>query len=380
MVPRLKLPLLIAAVLSAFALCVPAVVRAQEAAARAEFHGFGGFSYGQTSEHRYLSGTPDGNFRNGSLALNVTAHPAPKLSVAAQLFSIDVEQGHRTQIDYAFAEWRTSDAVRFRAGKVKQPFGIYTEVYDVGTVRPFLSLPQGVYGPVGITSEGFDGVALRGDHALSGRWRAAYDLYAGGMTLEDSRAPLQALAGDSIEIDEGEEVETVKSLVGLRLVFATPLRGLHLGGSAYSGEETEAVESGRHTVVGAQAEYLNDVIWLRSEWVGKAEGPTRSRSVYAELAVFLTSHWQVGGRLDRLTARIDGGAAPSVPRALAEHRDLAFGLNYWLAPEFVLKVSWHDVRGTRIAGPEAGELAAQLLAGSLRDRTTLLQIGTQFSF
>ena len=38
------------------------------------------------------------------------------------------------------------------------PFGNYTEIYDVGTLRPFYHLPQATYGPTGQIAESYDGI------------------------------------------------------------------------------------------------------------------------------------------------------------------------------------------------------------------------------
>lgn len=61
-------------------------------------------------------------------------------------------------------------------GKVNQPFGISTEVFDVGTLRPFQVLPQAFYGPVGLTSESYEGVGLTGSFPLLNSWHLSYDV------------------------------------------------------------------------------------------------------------------------------------------------------------------------------------------------------------
>ena len=374
--------------LSVFVLALGAsrLAYAQDISPRVEVRGFSGWAYGRTNDNTYLGGDPRGNYQRGSLAINLAAHPAPNLSIISQAFFKQTEEGTESELDYAFAEWRASDALRVRMGKIKQPFGIYTEVFDVGTLRPFLSLPQSVYGPLGFVAEGFEGVGVRGERPLGTRWNLSYDAYAGGIRVADEKHTLRYLTGEPIELAAEEGEETLTELLGSRLVVLTPVQGLKLGASAYTGREAmdsehaeATAESVRHTVVGAHAEFLSNRVWVRSEYVHHTEGSTTTGGSYLETAYFLTRRWQASARVDKGAAHLgdrDVSAAPS----LLKHRDVAVGANLWVTPEFVLKASIHSVEGNRLAGPRASELAATVAAGGLSRRTRLLQVGTQFSF
>lgn len=365
--------------IATFGLAASAV--AQEPASRLDLRGFGGWAYGKTNANNYLAGDPQGNYRRGSFALNVSAHVTSKLSIIGQAFWEQGDEGTQTEIDYAFAEWKFSDALRLRVGKVKQPFGIYTEIFDVGTVRPFLSLPQSIYGPVGTIAVGYQGVGLRGTRPIGRGWNLGYDVYVGGIQLEEYVAPFQFLQGDSIEMPAGLARESTRDLAGTRLVLSLPIQGLSVGASAYTGNEGDPDATRfRHTVFGAQAEYLSDHLWLRSEYTHEIEhGEGGSDAVYGEAAYFLTRQWQLAARYERLSTRRDG-VDPSAAPSLMRHNEAAFGLNFWVAPEFVLKASFHVVNGNRLAGPDPDELAETVAADKLNDRTRLLQVGAQFSF
>lgn len=361
---------------------IAAPARTQEPTPRWDLHVFGGWAYGKTSRNTYLSGTPQGNYQQGALALNLSAHPDPRLSFLAQAFWEQGNEGTETEIDYAFAEWKFSDAVKLRVGKVQQPFGIYTEVFDVGTVRPFLSLPQSVYGPVGIVSEGYQGVGLRGTYPL-GKWGVSYDLYAGGIKIEEYGTPIQLLGEENepVEDPSGIGYEITRNLVGARVVISLPVPGLTAGGSAITGTQSdEGAEPYRHTVLGAQTEFISNHLWLRSEIARHREqGKYTVHAFYAEAAYFMTRAWQLAARYDRSRTSFDNPVPPTA-LSLARHRDIAAGLNLWITPEFVLKGSYHVVEGNRLAGPPAAELAATIAAGQLNSRTRLVQLGVQFSF
>lgn len=80
---------------------------AQEISPRVEVHGFSGWAYGRTAENTYIGGDPRGNYQRGSLALNLAAHPAPRLSIISQAFFKQTEEGTETELDYAFLEMPT---------------------------------------------------------------------------------------------------------------------------------------------------------------------------------------------------------------------------------------------------------------------------------
>ena len=348
---------------------------AQESERRLDIHGFGGWVYGRTNTNEFVSANPDGSYGPINFALNVTAFVTPKLTVIAQP---EWRQGGELEVelDYAFAEWAHSDELRFRIGRVKHPFGIYTEVFDVGTVRPFFDLPQSVYGALAMVAEGYTGVGIRGTQPL-GKWSLAYDAYLGGLDAPYDGAPVDFLQGD--EPDDAEEEENgFRDVVGGRVVVHLPLQGLSLGASGYTGRDGENDDFTRHSVFGAQAEYLSNQWWVRTEVVRKVRaGSSSANSFYGEVAYFVTPQWQIAGRHGfHLTKGVDGSLAPS----LLDHREWEAGVNYWVAPEFVIKTSLHLIRGNRLAGPPGDELAATVAAGGLERNTRLFQAGAQFSF
>jgi len=347
-----------------FAATAPAL--AQDANELA-IHAFGSSLYGKTDGNTYSVGTEEGRYSNSQLSLNLSAHVSDKLQITGQMAFSQNGEGVQPTLDYAFAEWRFSDGLKLRAGRVQQPFGLYTEVFKVGTLRPFAILPQGIYGPVGFVAEGYDGIGLTGRWRSSSGWALQYDVYGGGVELGGD-----AILPPSGENQEAGGTETVRNSVGGRIVIETPVAGLAFGVSGYSGEED--VE--RHSVYGAQAEYVAGPWSLRAEY-GRLVSRSRTHAFYVEGARRI-GPLQAAARFDWFEARAVAEALPA--ESLGRHRDTAFGLNYWFHPGLVLKVSYHIVEGNRIARPAAEELPAVLSAGTLDTRTHLLVAGAQFSF
>src|SRR6185295_6741622 len=129
------------------------------------------------------------------MTFNVVASVTDHLRVIGQVHWSDDPEGTDILLDSSFAEWTLSDKLKLRAGKVPQPFGISAEVFDVGTLRPFLELPQAVYGPVGIVGESYTGVGLTGSLELKGGWSLSYDVFGGGQHLEELFPPEAVLRG-----------------------------------------------------------------------------------------------------------------------------------------------------------------------------------------
>ncbi len=348
------------------------------AAQEVDWHGFGGWAYGRTNDgQEYLGGQPKGDYQTANLNLNVTAAVNQNLKIVGQSsFTESAEAGLASfDLAYAFAEWRFSDRLQLRVGQIKQPFGISSEVFAVGTLRPFFALPLGVYGQVGLVSDSYKGVGLSGNHPL-GRWRLNYDVYGGGVDVEEFAAPETFLRGEPVSSGGSIETQSTRNLIGGRAELGTPVDGLAIGASAYTGEE---LGSTRRTVFGFHGDYERGPWSLRSEYARETQkGDIVVHGFYAEAAYRVGLHWQAAIQYDRLTSSL-ADVEPVAP-SLLEHEELALGLNYWLTRAFVFKLAYHHVDGNRFAGPEADQYASLVAAGQLKRKTDLVQFGAQFSF
>jgi hypothetical protein len=105
-----------------------------------------GFVYG--SGNNYLSmDTKNGSAKWSEAAINVRTALGDNFHVGAQLHSYFLgELGRGTaQVDWAFADYRTSPWLGFRGGKLKAPLGLFGEVEDTDTLYNWALLPQGMY-------------------------------------------------------------------------------------------------------------------------------------------------------------------------------------------------------------------------------------------
>jgi Phosphate-selective porin O and P len=352
---------------------------AQDAEHAIQIHGFGGWVYGRTSNNVYLAGTPDGDYRlvhmAGSLSKAVDEH----ISIHVQGEVTEDDDATDLQLSYAFVDYFISDRLSVRIGQVKHPFGIYNEVFAVGTLRPFLDLPQAFYGPVGFAGESYKGVGLAGNVEME-EWNVAYDLYGGGNDLRKFAAPEEYYLGSSLtNVAKEVELQSTRNVIGGRLVVRTPVQGFTIGGSSYTGILNEPAAN-RRTVVAGQIGYRTNTVTLESELAH--EDQTRDEQAmggYALAAYRLSPEWQVAVQYDALTNRFFGADTLTAP-SLQHHREGALAVSRWFSRALVVKAEYHLVSGNRFALPNPEDLVSTIAAGRLRTTTHLFQFGAQFSY
>lgn len=350
-------------------------------------HGFGGWAYGKTDGLTTSIGTEKGNYDNAEFALNISAKPTENLSLVAQT-RLTSAAGSKTDLDYAFAEWAFSDALKLRVGRVKHPFGIYGEIYDVGTLRPFYLLPQSIYGPNGFTARAYNGAGLTGNVKLPKQWALQYDVY-GGQIEGDFETP-GLLSGDSsLFLQPSIKFQYhVNDVYGGRVNVNTPVNGLSFGASGYRGKATTDLQilSGEPTrnVTDMHIDYSGDRITVRGEKGHLQNGRDFTvGSDYIEAAYKVTDHWQVAARTEKLDVHVNLNLAelPPIYPQLLKNSEKAVSLSYWFRPNFVIRGSVQQIKGNRFAFPATSDAVMNALATDhLKDKTRLLVFGAQFSF
>ncbi len=345
--------------------------------------GYAYWAYGRTDGNRFQLGNADGYYDNAALALAVRAQPTDDLSAWFQ-FTQD-EDYTQNGVDYAFFEWRPSDRVKVRFGMPKVPLGISWDVNDLGTVRPFLRLPNSVYSNTNFGGYSYLGVGVSGTKELPAGHELAWDLFGGGisqfvLTPDDALAVQNDLNPDTLPADltgvdtdfPGTWVE-MQDVVGGRLTLNTPIQGLSVRASYFWGRTPEATLDGAlmPTWMGAGSlEYAGDVFMLRAEYFHLYErGVGDSDAGYVEGGVRFGDHLQAVAKVE--ATKLDWPDFPG-QASLLRHREAALGLNFWFTRDFVVKASVHAVDGNRFTLPDGDN--------EFRERTNELLIGSQFSF
>ncbi len=359
---------------------------AQSGDNKIDIHGFGGWAYGKTDGHKYGLADEDGEYDNAEFALNVSAKPVEKLSIVAQMRLESGGTEQQAELDYAFAEWAFSDAARVRMGRVKHPFGIYGEVFDVGTVRPFYSLPASLYGANGFTARAYNGAGVTGTLPV-GAWSIQYDVYGGQIEGDFETPGLLSTAEQYFAEPSITFGYSVEDSLGGRLNITTPVEGLVFGASSYSGQahtDLSEIDEARRDVYAGHVEYAVDRFAIRSEMGHLKNGNDFTvDSGYVETSYRLGDKWQIAARWDQLDVHVDVNFAklPAIFPQLLDHREAALGISYWFSPNMVVRGSVHRVKGNRFAFPDTGaEVVTALTTGKLEPETNMVVLGAQFSF
>jgi hypothetical protein len=338
--------------------------------------GYASWAYGKTDGNQFQLGTEDGYYDNAALALALRVQATDRLSASFQ-FTQD-EDPTQNGVDYAFFEYRASDLARIRFGMPKLPIGLSWDVNDVGTLRPFLRLPNSVYNNTNFGGYSYLGVGVTGTKQLPRGHELTYDLFAGGISQfvlsPDDALAVQADGPTRAPPYAGYWVE-MQDCLGGRLTLVTPIEGLQLRASYFWGRTPREPEGPAATwVAAASLQYETERWLLRSEYYhGYQHGLGDTDAGYVEGGVRFGESWQVVAKVEATKLDWAGwtdatGGSPSLLR----HREAALGLNYWFTRDFVVKASVHAIDGNRFTLPDND--------GVFRESTKELMVGSQFSF
>jgi len=335
----------------------------------------GDAAYGRTDGNTFDVGDEEGRYDNTILGISVIGHVGDHLTIGSR---IDFEggEGAEAEVDWAFAEWKVSDRLRFRAGKAKHPFGNMGEIKEEGILRLFFSNPVVIYGPAEIVGDGYTGAGLTGFLRVSDRWSLTYDLYGGELDTEENDAlPAAldpALAPGALEEDEGRE------LIGARLSVETPIPGLvaRLSGFTLTEEADDpGEEDSRRSAVALSGEYLGESLTVRAEYAFVTETDD-----YTTNAAYVEGAWKFRSGVE-LAARVQGswteleGFSGSSP--FLRHQEASVGVNYWFDPDFVVRASYHFVDGNRFAVTTWDGVSPA--TRPVEETTHLFVVGAQFA-
>jgi len=162
-------------------------LNAQESENPVKVHGFMGQSFIFSQENDFLvANSEKGSHELNEVGLTITSQISPKFRVGFQLLSRDFGDldNNKTQLDWAFADYRYKDYLGVRFGRVKLPYGLYNEGRDTDILRPMVFLPQSVYDenyrPYLLA---YQGTGIYGNYSHDKIGSFDYNFYSGGMNL-----------------------------------------------------------------------------------------------------------------------------------------------------------------------------------------------------
>ena len=326
-------------------------------------------------------------------AFNIANQPYDNLYIVGQTAFNNSEEGMKVELDYAMAQYTFSDELMLRLGRNKHTFGKYSEISSVGTLRPFFSLPQSVYGSVGLSAKSYDGIGFSGGFYTDNDWSFNYDVYGGEINLLSSHpwhieADSASAEHEEHGSEEFAEVNHIKDILGARVIISTPVTGLNFSFSAFTGkpegshgeEGEEEPEFGDHKSYSGYIEYENYDWSVIGEYGRHNHGDEEhTNAAYFQVAYKLDNHWQIAGQYEWLNTEVEiDEEEGEIPSSVFKHTALGVGLNYWFNNNFVLKTAYHYTSGNRFALPD--EFHEAIAEGSLNEVTNYFMLGGQFSF
>jgi len=354
---RLRLSLSLIALISLVASRADAIeVGDEDAPASVEVHGFVSQGFILSKDNNYIdTNSNHGSLQFSEIGLNFTKKIGDRLRVGLELFAQDLgpDGNYNVKLDWAYLDYRLTDWLGFRAGRVKIPFGLYNEINDVDSARTFVLLPQSVY-PI----ENVDyllaqtGAELYGYLKLGGAGALDYRAYGGTIYFSEPAQP-----GSPIQI---LGVNT-PFLFGGRLLWETPLEGLRLGGSIQTlridlqllSKTTYDIEIPATLWVASLEYAAHDFVAAAeySRWYVKAD----SDNAAAFPASPLTTSERAYGMLTYRAAKwLQPGAYYSVLFPDVDQRngrqnyqhDIATTLRFDITPNWLFKLEGHYMIGT----------------------------------
>ena len=197
-----------------------------------QIHGFATQAFIAGSNNNYLGmDTRTGSPAWTEAAVNVNDRVSSKLRVGIQLhyMRLGAFGGDNASVDWALGDYEVNQWVKVRAGKLKIRWGLYNDVQDYDPGYLWSLLPESIYGvDIRATNLSQLGVELNGKLPLASKWgRLTYSAYYGYYyyASDDGYREIMKQSGMVFSKMPGGKTP------GLDLRWATPVRGLKVGGS-----------------------------------------------------------------------------------------------------------------------------------------------------
>ncbi len=378
-------------------------------------NGFASQGYIKSGGNNFLvPESVDGSYEVNEVGVTVNAQVNAKLRVGAQLLSRDLgaEGNNETKLDWGYGDYRLHDALGFRFGKVKMPYGLYNEGRDSDFLRATAYLPQSIY-----TERRRDfmvagvGAELYGNITAGGLGDFDYKVFSGDVNVNrdidlieqewrDAANQVLPLGLAKFEV-ESEGVDF------FALVYNTPLEGLRVGMTYGNGGISMTARAYDYTasilpvndarldvtvdqedMTVYSAEYATPWFTLATEYhtytekfysllqsptVGPLDAPSTAEnnieSFYYMVSAPIPGFEQLtlSASYDEYRYDEDDYSSPS-----RHQKDTGFGFRYDVSSNMIVKAEWHGVEGY-------GQLS-RVLNDSFEDNWDYMVVKTSFVF
>jgi hypothetical protein len=112
-----------------------------------DIHGFFSQGYLKSTGNNFLNNSTGGDFEFVEMGLNFGTQVTDELRFGLQLYARSLGDIGKMEpvIDWAFLDYNITDWFNIRAGRIKQPYGLFGEYQDLDLTRATVIMPQSVY-------------------------------------------------------------------------------------------------------------------------------------------------------------------------------------------------------------------------------------------
>jgi hypothetical protein len=149
-------------------------------------HGFISQGYMISDRNNYLADSHGGTLEFNDAAINFSKQFYPNFHIGCQLYTRDIGNvgNNKIEMDWAFADYRMTDLVGFRLGKIKIPHGLYNETRDIDMLRTFIFLPPVYYDISRSTINAMNGIDIYGNYQFETIGNVEYQILNGIKRIE----------------------------------------------------------------------------------------------------------------------------------------------------------------------------------------------------
>jgi hypothetical protein len=328
-----------------------------------QIHGFATQSFVRSNGNNYLG--MDSSARSTDwteAAINVNDQVSDKLRVGAQfhLTRLGAFGGDLPSVDWALGDYSFKQWLGVRAGKVKIKWGLYNDTQDADPNYLWSLLPESVYGiDIRATNLSQYGVELYGRVPLGeGMGNLDYSAYYGDYFFSTSDGSMATFSQQGLTFANPPGGKTP----GFDLRWATPLKGLKIGGSLMKYDATGNLINGTYVQPPAfwptyYAEYHHKRLFAAWQYVKLVQYQTvtltgtapstsgaDSRAWFAMAGYHLTDKLQLGTYYTRYLMASAGD--PTNPANY--FHDAVVSGRYDINPNFYAKVEGHFIDGNAL--------------------------------
>ena len=270
-----------------------------------------------------------------------------QLSSRALGFSPVQQAEDEVELDWGFYERKIGDDTSLKVGRVMIPIGIYNELRDVGTVLPFYRPSLLFYKEGSFNSETVDGLTLGHTFFANSDWPLDVTAYGGEWSEVQT----------TVDPTSGELVSArvrIQDAYGYQLWLGTPWE-LRFGTGLFTFVQgTDVFDTGRRDVFHYSVDANFGRFTIQGEWQGETADinipglgtlTISPNQWYVLAGVRLTEKFHIWGQLEAAevssTSDFLVNATKGDPQGFRQREDIGVSLNYFFAPNLVLKAEHH---------------------------------------